>query len=98
MKNLLSILALFPLLMIAPDLPASVPTAQVIALSNPIHPRDVNRLLKIAAAEWNLSVGQARQAYNAGNLTLTRYPQAGVNVYMIVYDGFCILAALEDKF
>ncbi len=98
MKNLLSILALLPLLMLAPALPAAVPTSQIFALSNPIHPRDVNRLLKIAATEWNLTVGQARQSYNAGNLTLALYPQAGVNVYMIAYDGFCILAALEDKF
>ena len=65
--------------------------------STPIHPRDVNRLLKIAADYWDLTQGQARQAYNAGNITLTYQSGASPSIYMIQYGGFCILAALEDK-
>ncbi len=62
-----------------------------------INPRDVNRLLKIAAEYWDLTQGQARQAYNAGNITLTYQSGTSPSIYMIEYGGFCILAALEDK-
>ena len=65
--------------------------------TTPIHPRNVNRLLKIAADYWDLTLGQAKQAYNSGNLTITYQSGVSPSIYMIEYGGFCILAALEDK-
>lgn len=64
---------------------------------DPIHPQDVNELLKAAADEWNLTLGQARQAYNHGALTLTRDLEAGPHAFMVAYEGGCILVVLEDE-
>ncbi len=100
MKNFLPILAFAALGLCAGNTQARpVSTANNCeTVLTTIHPRNVNRLLKIAADEWNMTVGAARQAYNAGAITLMEYPAGGNNTYMILFDGFCILAALEDKF
>jgi hypothetical protein len=98
MKKLLPIFVLAVLTLFSGSLQAVSKTDYNCVLeSDPIHPRDINRLIKIAADEWNWTVGHARQEYNEGELWFVPYPQAGENVYMIGYDGFCILAALEDK-
>jgi GTP cyclohydrolase III len=98
MKKLLPFLVLVAAFLASTPLHARVSTSATLRSEcSSISHRDVNRLLKIAAKEWSMSVGAAHQAYNAGTLTLTPYPQAGANVYMVAYDGFCILAVLEDK-
>jgi hypothetical protein len=98
MKKFLPALAI--VLAIVATSPSSARAATQSAqteLSAPISNRNVTRLLKIAAQEWSMTLGAARQAYNAGEITLMPYPAGGPDTYMILYDGFCILAVLEDK-
>lgn len=98
MKKLLPILALLAITFVANNAAARFSRFQVMEASfSTLSQRGLNQLIKVAAEEWDLSVGQARQAYNHGLLTITAYPIGGPDVYMLQYDGFCILAALEDK-
>lgn len=43
-------------------------------------------------------MNHTRNLYNAGLVTITPMPSLGEDVYMLAYDSWCILAALEDKF
>jgi hypothetical protein len=98
MKKLLPILVLLFAVIVSSSLPARTERLQSRLESfSSIPNRIVNRVLKIAAREWSMTVGAAHQAYSAGSIIITPYPQGGENVYMVEYDGFCILAVLEDK-
>jgi hypothetical protein len=64
-----------------------------------LHPRDISRLLHIASAHWDITVGKARQAYRSGEMTFVvgETKPAGREV-MIFFQNDCILATLLDDF
>lgn len=71
---------------LAPQAVAQSPQAQATTL----HPRHVNELLKVAAAYWDISLGKARQAYNAGEMTIQVLEvKVGAIDVMIFYAGDC---------
>lgn len=67
---------------------ASAQSAQ--AQTTTLHPRHVNELLKVAADYWDISLGKARQFYNAGEMTFQILEvKTGAIDVMIFYAGDC---------
>jgi hypothetical protein len=65
------------------------------AQATTIHPRYVNELLKVAAAHWDISLGKARQAYSAGEMTFQVLEvKPGAIDVMIFYASDCITSTV----
>jgi hypothetical protein len=55
------------------------------------------RLLHILKKEFNWSMNHTKHLYDTGEITITLVDVNGVQYYMLAYEGYCILAALEDN-
>jgi hypothetical protein len=86
------------LLAISPALgkAASMDSTELLSPPN-LSNSDLMHLLHIVKKEFGWSMNQTRDLYDAGLVTITPMPQIGDDVFMLGYDGWCILAALEDR-
>jgi hypothetical protein len=71
-------------------------TEQVSSLD--LHPHVLMRLLHVVAKEFDMNMHDTRELYELGEITITLVDVNGIEYYMLAYDGYCILVALEDNF
>lgn len=101
MKSVFTVLLMFAAIWAANPTPTYAASAHehesILSCPPEIPPRILIRLFLIAADEFDMPLRQVMLHYFYGNLTITPVIHNGDTAYMIAYDGWCILAVLEDR-